>query len=53
MIRRDFDRGLVLVNPPGGPAQTLSLGGTYLNTAGRPVTSVRLAAGSGAVLRAR
>jgi Hypothetical glycosyl hydrolase family 15 len=53
VIRRDFDRGLVLVNPPGGPAQTLSLGRTYLDTAGKPVTSVRLAAGSGAVLRAR
>jgi hypothetical protein len=53
VLRRDFARGLVLVNPPGGDTQTLPLGATYLNTAGKPVTSVRLAPGSGAVLRAQ
>jgi hypothetical protein len=53
VLRRKFDRGLVLVNPPGSAAQTVQLDRPYLNTAGQAVTSVRLAAGRGAVLRAQ
>jgi hypothetical protein len=48
--RRDFTRGFVLVNEPGASTKTLSLGGTFKNTAGKSVTSVSLGAARGAVL---
>jgi hypothetical protein len=50
--RRDFASGMVLLNGPGMTTATnVSLGGTYLNTAGSEVTTVTLAAERGAVLR--
>jgi hypothetical protein len=48
--RRDFTRGFVLLNEPGASTKTLSLGGSYKNTAGNTVTSVTLGATRGAVL---
>jgi Hypothetical glycosyl hydrolase family 15/Bacterial Ig domain len=48
--RRDFTRGFVLLNEPGASTKTLSLGGSYKNTAGNTVTSVTLGAARGAVL---
>ncbi len=48
--RRDFTRGFVLLNEPGASTKTLSLGGSYKNTAGQTVTSVTLGAARGAVL---
>jgi hypothetical protein len=50
--RRDFTRGFVLLNEPGASTKTLSLGGSYKNTAGNTVTSVTLGGTRGAVLTA-
>ncbi|MGH7894470.1 MAG: hypothetical protein ACREQL_07365, partial [Candidatus Binatia bacterium] len=50
--RRDFASGRVLVNPPGAPARTIPLDGTFRTLAGASVTSVRLGPAEGAVLRA-
>jgi hypothetical protein len=60
--RRDFDNGIVLVNPKGNPAQTVNLGGTFRKLVGSPnqdpvtnngatVTSVTLAERDGIILR--
>jgi hypothetical protein len=49
--RRDFDRGLVLVNGPGAATVTLQLPGTYLDSSGNRVTSVTLGSKQAAVLR--
>ncbi len=51
LLRRDFDGGTVLVNPPGAAQQIVALGGSYLNLAGQTLTSVTLGAAQGAVLR--
>lgn len=51
VLRRSFAHGLALVNPPQGPTRTVDLGGSYLTTAGRPVTQLALRPGTGAVLR--
>ena len=57
--RRDFDHGIVLVNPKGNGAQTVSLGGTFKHLVGKQnpalndgssVTSVTLADRDGLVL---
>ena len=50
--RRDFTRGFVLLNEPGSSTKSLSLGGSYKNTAGNTVTSVSLGSSRGAVLTA-
>ncbi len=50
--RRDFTRGIVLLNEPGGTTKTLGLGGTFTTTSGQPVSSVTLGASRGAVLKA-
>lgn len=50
LLRRDFDRGMVLLNGPGAATRTVSLPGTYRDTAGHLVTSVTLGPKSGAVL---
>ncbi len=49
--RRDFAAGLVLVNPPGAPAQTLVPGGQYRDLTGVTRTAVVLGPAQGAVLR--
>jgi hypothetical protein len=51
LLRRDFDRGIVLVNEPEAPVRTVTLDEPLLTTTGRVTTSVTLGAGQGAVLR--
>jgi hypothetical protein len=51
LVRRDFQRGLVLVNPPDAPQRTVRLGRRYVDLSGRPRNSVSLPAASGLVLR--
>jgi hypothetical protein len=57
--RRDFDKGIVLVNPKGNGAKTVTLGGTFKHLVGAQnaalndgssVTSVTLADRDGLVL---
>lgn len=49
--RRDFTGGIVLVNPSASATATVSLGGTYTNTANSSkVTSVTLGPTTGAIL---
>jgi hypothetical protein len=49
--RRDFARGMVLVNDPGAPAVTVALGAPMRSSEGRPVMSVDLEPARGVVLR--
>jgi hypothetical protein len=49
--RRDFERGLVLLNGPGAAAVTLELPEPHVDLSGAHRTSVTLAAAQGAVLR--
>src|SRR4051794_10453817 len=51
LLRRDFQRGLVLVNPPGAPQRSVQLRHTYADLSGRRRTSLVLPAASGLVLR--
>jgi putative glycosyl hydrolase-like family 15 (GHL15) protein len=51
VLRRDFERGFVLVNQPGSPKQTVALDGTWVDLAGREQTAVTLGPAEGAVLR--
>jgi len=51
VLRRDFTGGMVLVNPPGAPTQTISLPSPMQDVNGNPVSSVTLPAASGVVLR--
>jgi hypothetical protein len=52
LLRRDFERGLALVNPPGAPRRTVELPGTWRGLDARPRQRVTLDAAAGAVLRA-
>jgi hypothetical protein len=47
--RRDFSNGFVILNEPGASTKTVSLGGTFKNTAGAAVTNATLSASRGAV----
>jgi hypothetical protein len=51
ILRRDFSRGMVLVNEAGGLSHTLILPSTMHDLGGRRVKSVSLAPASGVVLR--
>jgi hypothetical protein len=51
LVRRDFQRGLVIVNPPDAPQRAVRLGRTYADLSGRRRRSVVLPAASGVVLR--
>lgn len=51
VIRRAFQRGLVLVNEPGAGRVTIDLAGSYVRVDSSIVNSVTLAGGEGAVLR--
>jgi hypothetical protein len=51
LVRRDFHRGLVLVNPPGGAQHTVRLGRPWIDVSGRPRRSILLPAASGVILR--
>jgi len=50
VMRRDFTGGTVLVNEPGAPTRTVSVGAGYKDLNGASVTSVTLGPASGAVL---
>jgi hypothetical protein len=50
LLRRDFDGGMVLVNPPGSSSVTVTLPHAFTNSNGSSVSSVTLGASSGAVL---
>ena len=50
LLRRDFAGGMVLVNAPDEPTQTVTLPTPMLNVNGETVTSVTLSAASGAIL---
>jgi hypothetical protein len=39
LIRRDFERGIVLVNRPGQAAKTVNVGGSWRTADGRPRSS--------------
>jgi hypothetical protein len=51
LLRRDFAGGMVLVNPPGEPTETVDLPAPMRNAEGATVISVTLAAASGAILQ--
>ncbi len=50
LLRRDYERGTVVVNPPESGTQIVTLDGACLNMSAQPVSSVKLGAASGAVL---
>jgi hypothetical protein len=50
VIRRDFERGIVLLNQPGMPARTLKLGQNYKTIDGRLVSTVTLTSSTGVIL---
>jgi len=50
VLRRDFERGIVLVNPPDARTTTLFLDGAYRNWQGRPRRVLALRPASGTVL---
>jgi hypothetical protein len=50
LIRRDFDNGVVLMNPPGKPTVTAALGSAMTKVDGQVVSSVTLASRTGIVL---
>jgi hypothetical protein len=50
LFRRDFARGMVLVNEPGSPPTTVDLGGTFKRLDGSRVTRVTIGAADGVVL---
>lgn len=50
LLRRNFTDGLVLVNPPDEPTETVALPYAMKNLEGETVTSVTLTAASGAIL---
>jgi putative glycosyl hydrolase-like family 15 (GHL15) protein len=52
LLRRDFDGGMVLVNPPGATQRTVTLPATYTDITGASRTSVTLGAAQGIVLKA-
>jgi putative glycosyl hydrolase-like family 15 (GHL15) protein len=51
VYRRDFAHGVVLVNPHAHPASRVRLGGRYSGSGRHNVTSIKLRATSGVVLR--
>ena len=51
LLRREFERGLVLVNPPDAPRRARRLGRGYADLTGRLRSSVALRPASGIVLR--
>ena len=51
LIRRNFERGIVLLNEPQAPSRTVALGGNYRQAgASAQQSSITLGAASGAVL---
>jgi hypothetical protein len=50
VIRRNFERGIVLLNQPNMPTRTIQLGQTYKTIDGNVVSSVTLGPAAGAIL---
>lgn len=50
LLRRDFTRGVVLVNPPGAPAVTVPSPGPYSRIGGRANKLIALGAAQGMIL---
>lgn len=50
LIRRDFENGMVLLNPPGKPAVTATVDGSYVDSNGSTVSNVTLDGKQGIVL---
>ncbi|HSV04904.1 MAG TPA: putative glycoside hydrolase [Candidatus Binatus sp.] len=50
VLRRDFQLGVALVNPPDAAPRTVALQAGYVDLNGRPSASLTLAAAAGAVL---
>jgi Hypothetical glycosyl hydrolase family 15 len=50
VLRRDFSGGMVLVNPPGAPTQTIALASPMRDVSGNAVSSLTLPPASGVVL---
>jgi hypothetical protein len=50
LVRRDFQRGLVIVNPPDAPQRAVRLGRTYAELSGQRRRSVVLPPATGVVL---
>jgi hypothetical protein len=53
LLRRDFSAGMVLLNGPGEPSRTVSLGTSMQDLGGNTVSSVTLGPDSATVLRRR
>jgi hypothetical protein len=51
VLRRDFQHGLVLVNPPDAASRTVALDRPHTDLGGRPRVAVTLGPAAGAVLR--
>jgi len=51
LLRRDFSRGMALVNEPDAPAQTVTLPRAMRNLDGKTVTTLTIPEASGVVLR--
>jgi len=50
VIRRDFEHGIVLLNPPDMPARPLNLGQNYRTLDGRGVSFITLGSATGRIL---
>jgi ricin-type beta-trefoil lectin protein/putative glycosyl hydrolase-like family 15 (GHL15) protein len=50
LLRRDFENGIVLVNPPAQPTVTVKLGSGYTNTSGKSVSSASIPGKQGLIL---
>jgi hypothetical protein len=50
LLRRDFENGIVLVNPPAQPTVTVKLGSGYTNASGKSVSNVSIPAKQGLIL---
>jgi hypothetical protein len=51
LLRRDFEQGLVLINPPDAQKISVSLPAPYVDLAGNRVSSIELEPASGVVLQ--
>jgi hypothetical protein len=50
LLRRDFDNGAVLVNPPSQPTVTAQLGSGYTDVSGKPISTATLRGRQGLIL---
>jgi hypothetical protein len=50
LIRRDFSKGIALINPPNSATVTVDLPGSFTDLNGNPLTTLTLAGRQGAIL---